>query len=139
MNRVSPIAITMAGAVALLSLTAAQRPSLFIQTSPGLWEVGGVPGAKLPLRQCLADVSMLARFEHRNLNCTQNVITQSASAAVIDYSCGGAGFGHSEVALITPRSLRIGTQGISNRLPFNYTLQARRIGDCPAANAALRH
>ncbi len=124
---------------ALLALTAAQRPSVFIQTIPGLWEVDGIPGSNSPLRQCLADVSLLARFEHRHAPCTQRVITDSASAAVIDYSCGAAGFGHSEVALITPRSLRIGTQGISNKLPFNYTFQARRIGDCPPASAALRH
>ena len=123
----------------LLGLTAAQRPTVFVQTSPGLLEVGGVPGTKTPLRQCLADVSQLAQFEHRNQACILRVTSDSASAAVIDYSCGGAGFGHSEVALITPRSLRIGTQGISNKLPFNYTLQARRVGDCPNSAAIPRH
>jgi len=33
--------------------------------------------------------------------------------------------------LITPRSIRIETQGISDNLPFNYVIQARRVGDCP--------
>ena len=46
-------------------------------------------------------------------------------------SSGAAGFGHSEVTLLTPRSLRIATQGISDGLPFNYVLQAHRIADCP--------
>lgn len=129
----------MTATVGLLGLTAAQRPAVFVQTSPGLWEVGGVPGMKTPLRQCLSDVSQLAQFEHRNQTCTRRITSDSASAAVIDYSCGGGGFGHSEVALITPRSLRIGTQGVSNKLPFNYTLQARRIGDCANLVAVPRH
>lgn len=123
----------------LLGLTAAQRPAVFVQATPGLWEVGGVPGTKTPLRQCFADVSQLAQFEHRNQACTRRITADGESTAVIDYSCGGAGFGHSEVALITPRSLRIGTQGVSNKLPFNYTLQARRIGDCPNLAAMPRH
>lgn len=123
----------------LIGLTAAQRPAVFVQTSPGLWEIGGVPGAKTPVRQCFDDVSQLAQFEHRNLACTRRITSDGVSAAVIDYSCGGAGFGHSEVNLITPRSLRIGTQGVSNKLPFNYTLQARRVGDCPSLGAIPRH
>ena len=57
----------------------------------------------------------------------------SPDAVVIDYSCGPAGFGHSEVNVLTPRSLRIATQGISDGLPFNYVLQAHRIADCPVA------
>ncbi len=134
-----PFAALLAVAICLLGLAAEQRPTVFVQTSPGLWEVGGVPGTKAPLRQCFADVSQLAQFEHRNQACTRRIIADGASAAVIDYSCGGAGFGHSEVALITPRALRIGTQGVSNKLPFNYTLQARRLGDCPTIVAAPRH
>ncbi len=73
----------------------------------------------------------LARFEHRARPCTARVLKNAGSAASIEYSCAGAGFGHSDIQVITPRSLRIGTQGISDGLPFNYVLQARRIGDCP--------
>jgi hypothetical protein len=41
--------------------------------------------------------------------------------------------------VITPRSLRISTQGISDNLPFNYLLQARRVGECPEKATAARH
>jgi len=34
------------------------------------------------------------------------------------------------MTLITPRSLRIDTQGISDNLPFHYQLYARRVSDC---------
>jgi hypothetical protein len=120
-------------------LGAAQQPSVFAQVQPGLWEISGAPGAKTPLRQCVADIAALARFEHRASACTARVVKDSSSSANVDYTCGGAGFGHSQVELLTPRSLRISTQGISDGLPFNYVLQARRIDDCPKSAAFQRH
>ena len=63
----------------------------------------------------------------------------NGSSTAIDYSCGGAGFGHSEITVLTPRSLRIETQGISDGLPFNYVLQARRVDDCPKSASVARH
>lgn len=122
-----------------LGLTAAARPSALAQAQPGLWEISGVPGARAPVRQCVTDVAALARFEHRSKACTSRVLRDGASATQIDYSCGGAGFGHSEISVITPRSLRIATQGISDGLPFNYVLQARRIDDCPKSAYFARH
>jgi hypothetical protein len=81
----------------------------------------------------------LARFEHRSNSCSAKLLRDAGSSTEIDYSCGGAGFGHSQVDVITPRSLRISTQGISGGLPFNYVLQARRIDDCPKVAAPTRH
>jgi hypothetical protein len=134
MNRTG-LAILTLGA---LALAAAARPSIFSQAQAGLWEVTGVPGAKAPLKQCIANVAALAEFEHRGKACSVKVISNSSSSTVIEYSCGAAGFGRSQVDAITPRSFRIDTQGISNQLPFNYVLQARRIGDCPQ-QTAQRH
>jgi hypothetical protein len=115
-------------------LAAAQPPSASLaQAQPGLWEISGVPGAAAPVRQCLADPALLARFEHRAKSCSASTVREAGTSSVIDYNCGAAGFGHSEVNLFTPRSLRIATQGISEGLPFNYVLQAHRIADCPVA------
>ena len=122
-----------------MALSAANGPWIFAQTASGYWEITGVPGTSAPIRQCLTDVSKLARFEHRGRVCSQRITSESPSSVVIDYSCGSAGFGHSKVDLITPRSLRIDTQGISDKLPFAYVLQARRIGDCPMAAPNPRH
>ena len=129
----------IAGIVSVLVLTGAQRPSALAQTAPGLWEIEGVPGVKAPLRQCLADVSVLVQFEHRGRNCSRHIISDSPGSSLVEYSCGGAGFGHSKLDVITPRSLRIDTQGVSDRLPFSYVLQARRVGDCPPPATASRH
>jgi hypothetical protein len=97
-----------------------------------LWEVSGAPGLKSPARLCVADPSVLAQFEHRGRQCTRVVVSDSAPTAVIRYTCVAGGFGESRLTLITPRSIRIETQGISDQLPFNYVVQARRVGECPA-------
>ena len=139
MSRLRLAGLAIGGISAALVLMAAQRPQLFAQTAPGMWEVSGLRGKTAPLRQCFSDVATLARFEHLGRNCTMRVTSDSPASAVIDYSCGAAGFGHSKVDMLTPRSLRIDTQGISDQLPFAYVLQAHRVGDCPVTAAAPPH
>ena len=133
----SPTSLALCLIAAVLTLGAAQ-PLPLGQAQAGLWEISGAPGAKAPLRQCVSNVAALAEFEHRGKVCSPKVISSSANSMVIQYSCGNAGFGRSQVDVITPRSLRIDTQGISGGLPFSYVLQARRIDDCPS-HTALRH
>jgi hypothetical protein len=139
MTRLATLFLATGGIAAALTLTAAALPPTLGQTQPGLWEISGAPGSKAAIRQCIADVAALARFEHRGRNCTAKVLKQNGSFAQIEYSCGAAGFGHSEIEILTPRSLRINTQGISGGLPFNYVLQARRIDDCPKSASFARH
>src|SRR5689334_8008780 len=100
-------------------LGAATVPLALSQAAPGVWEVTGVPGAKAPIRQCVGDVLALAQFEHRTENCTRHVIRDTPTGAIVEYSCPGGGFGRTEIGLVTPRSLRIDTQGISGELPFH--------------------
>jgi hypothetical protein len=126
----------IAGALALMGT---QQVSSLAQSQAGLWEIAGLPGAKSPLRQCVADVASLAVFEHRGKGCKPRVTSSHGNSTIIEYSCGGAGFGRSQVDVLTPRSLRIETQGISDQLPFRYVLQARRVGDCPGSDNAPRH
>ena len=135
MTRIKTPLLLSAGAL----LTAAQPLPTLAQTQGGLWEVSGQPDSKLPARLCVADVPSLARFEHRGKVCAAKVVKQAGSLTSFQYSCGAAGFGRSDVEALTPRSLRISTQGISDGLPFNYVLQARRMGDCPRTAAAARH
>lgn len=120
-------------------LMAATQPAGLAQAQPGLWEISGAPGSSAPVRQCIAEIAALARFEHRAHACSSRVLRAGETFTAIDYSCGGAGFGHSEIAVLTPRSLRISTQGISGGLPFNYVLQAHRVDDCPQNAVPNRH
>ena len=131
--------LAAAGIAAMVALSAAQRPSPLAQASPGLWEISGAQGTKSPVRQCLGDLTVLAQFEHRGRNCSSRVINSNPSSTVVEYNCGGAGFGRSKIDAITPRNLRIETQGISGNLPFSYVLQARRVGDCPMRTSSSAH
>lgn len=111
-----------------LLLVAAAAPSMLATAEPGQWQVersGGQPQAL-----CVASIAALAQLEHRGLACTRVVVRESTTAATIHYTCAGGGFGESTISLITPRSLRIETQGISGGAPFNYVVQARRTGNC---------
>jgi len=135
MRAIKSLLMIAAGAGAMAVLAAAQRPNqrpaALAETSGGLWEISGAPGTKGLQRLCVADTVVLAQFEHRAQMCTRLVISDSPPTALIHYTCAGGGFGRSKVTLITPRSIRIETQGISDNLPFNYVIQARRVGDCP--------
>jgi hypothetical protein len=130
----------LAGAFALpAAALSAAPPSALTQIAGGIWEVSGAPGLQQPIRQCFADVLTLAQFEHRGRTCSRTVLSDSGASSVVNYSCGPADFGRSEIDVITPRSLRISTQGISDKMPFNYVIQARRVGECGQNPSPPRH
>jgi hypothetical protein len=91
-----------------------------------------LPNAGGPPRQCLADTAALFQLEHRGQNCQEKVISHDEVSSVVHYTCRNGGYGQTKVTMLTPRSLRIETQGISANYPFNYKIQARRVGECPA-------
>ena len=119
---------TAGAALLLLVLTAAGRPAIFNQTPGGLWEVSRGNGARQNL--CVPDPVVLAQFEHLRSKCSRDVVRDQQRRAEIHYTCAGGAFGQSTVDMITPRALRIETQGISGDAPFHYVLQARRVGNC---------
>lgn len=129
MSRVPRLALIFAAATALV---AAGLPRALAGAAGGLWEVGRSADGKGAERLCLPDPSMLAQWEHRAARCTRIVISDQGTHAKFHYTCINGGFGDSEMTLLTPRTLRVNTQGISDNYPFGYTLHARRVGDCPA-------
>ena len=98
---------------------------------PGLWEVSHRATGAAAERVCLADPMILTQWEHRGQACTRVIISEQGAAAKVHYTCAGGGFGQSEITLLTPRSLRVDTQGISGGWPFAYSIHARRAGNCP--------
>ncbi len=124
------VLVKACSAVVIAVVTVAASASLFATAEPGLWEISKT-GAQ-PVKLCVANTAMLAQFEHRTSRCSRTVIRDSGSAATVHYSCPGGDFGQSDLRLVTPRSLSIQTQGISGNAPFKYTIQARRLGNCPS-------
>jgi hypothetical protein len=129
------MSLAVGGAVgAVLVLAAAKLPPA-LANAGGLWEISRSATGAGAEKVCAPDLAVLAQWEHRRGQCTRVVISSTADEAVIHYTCTGGGFGRSSVKAITPRSLRIDTQGISGGYPFSYVLHARKVGNC---NAALR-
>lgn len=118
----------MLSAGTLLILSAAALPTAM--RGAGLWEVAKSADGHGAQRVCLADPALLTQWEHRGGQCTRVVVTSSAEKAVVQYTCVGGGFGTSKVQVVTPRSLRIDSQGIAQNFPFAFVLHARRVGDC---------
>ena len=120
----------LGGAALLLTLAAAQRPASLASIEGGLYEIDRLGPGGRP-RICIADPMVFASYEHRGRACTRVVISDGPGGAVIHYTCSGGGFGQSTVKALTPRSLRVETQGIADNAPFQYVFQARRVGNCP--------
>ena len=97
----------------------------------GEWNVSTSASGEKSTRHCLTDSALLTQWEHRRAQCTRVVLTAAGERADVQYTCTGGGFGNSKVQVLTPRSVRIQTQGIANGLPFGYTIHARRLGNCP--------
>ncbi len=112
---------------------AAQKPSVLGGAAPGLWELTGVPGARPRVRECIGNLSTLTQYEHRGRGCKATTLSDSGKVTVIHYTCAGSDFGRTSIKMITPRNLKVDTQGISDGLPFAYTIEARRVGECKAA------
>jgi hypothetical protein len=111
-------------------LVAATAPRALLPAMGGLWEVSRTADGHGAQRICVPSPVLLAQYEHRNGRSQRTVIRDVGSQAEISYTCSDGGFGQSKVTLLTPRTMRIETQGISGNLPFHYQLHARRVGDC---------
>lgn len=116
---------TLAGVAALAAPPAALRG-----VASGMWEVSRSADGSGAVRQCVADPSGLAQWEHRGSACTRVILSDKGTEAVIHYTCPAGDFGRSRLKVITPRTLRIETQGIHSGEPFFYNLHARRVGNC---------
>jgi hypothetical protein len=113
-----------------LLLIAAAGPRALAPASGGTWEVSFDARGAAARSLCLADPVLLGQWEHRAARCQRFILSDHDNKAVIDYTCGEGGFGRSEITVLTPRTLRIATQGIARGAPFNYVLHARRVGNC---------
>ncbi len=113
---------------AALAIAAASLPPAL--QGAGQWEISRSANGHGAVRQCLSDPALMAQWEHRNSQCTRVVMATGTSAAEVHYTCTGGEFGTSHVSVLTPRSVKVRTQGISHGLPFGYTLHARRVGNC---------
>lgn len=98
------------------------------QVETGLWQLDIKGGAKRQL--CIADPMALIQIEHDKTGCSRFVVANQPNNATVHYSCQGAGWGRTTLRVETPTQAVIQTQGISHNAPFDYQVEARRLGAC---------
>lgn len=122
----------MAGAIFALAAPAfGGGPSLAMldQLEAGRWELRervGSPAQNL----CLPSGRRLIQLRHPGAQCSSFVVEDGPVQVVVQYTCAGHGYGRTRVRRETDRLVQIDTQGIADGLPFEFSVEARRIGNC---------
>lgn len=104
------------------------------QLESGLWQLD-VKGSS-PKLVCITDQIRLVQIEHDQPGCSRFVIANDPKSSTVHYSCQRTGWGRTTVRVQSPTLATIQTQGIAHNAPFDYSLQARRVGGCTAQTAA---
>ncbi len=117
-------------AVAGPAMGAGASLAMLDQIEAGRWEIRlREPGAA-PQRICLSTGHRLIQLRHPDAQCERFVVQDTASDVVVQYTCKGRGYGRTHVRRETGRLVQIDSRGIANGLPFEFSAEARRVGDC---------
>lgn len=108
------------------------------QIELGQWQLKELGGDSPPRTVCLSDPTTLIQLGHGGGQCQHFIIANQPDLATVHYTCPGTGHGRTTIKLATPRTFNLDTQGIVSGAPFEDHYEARRIGACTGAPAALR-
>ena len=128
------VALLIASAAAFAVPVSGQRPPLAMldQLQDGRWELR-IRDARGPVEQiCLRNGRRLIQLRHPAANCRRLVVEDGATEVTVQYTCTGKGYGRTNIRRETGSLVQIQTQGIADGLPFDFTIEARRVGECSA-------
>lgn len=131
MAALRPIAIIGLAAGGMVS-AAAQGPSLAMldRLEPGQWQLRFRDGSATQ-KICIRNGRDLIQLRHRNSKCSRYVIEDGRDEVTVQYTCRGSNYGRTSIRRETPSLAQIESQGIASGLPFQFTAEARRTGNCP--------
>lgn len=131
------LAVPLLGAAALLAGAAPRSPILaFARIQPGAWQLRALDGSAPPQRLCIADAYDLIQLRHPGAACSRFVLANEAETATVHYTCTGAGYGRTTIKVETNQLIRIDSQGLVNRAPFDTAFEGRRLGKCAQDQAS---
>ena len=128
------VGLFAAGAIALAASSpiAGQKRSLAMLDGlvDGRWEMR-IRGERLPAqRLCLMDGTQLIQLRHAGLNCERTIVEDSTDSVTVQYTCRGQGYGRTHIRRETPQLVQLDSQGVAGGLPFEFSAEVRRVGDC---------
>lgn len=96
----------------------------------GRWELRVREPGVLPQQMCVSSGRRFIQLRHQTDSCSSLVIEDGQNDVTVQYSCRGRGYGRTHIRKESNRLLQIDSQGIAQGLPFQFTAEARRTGDC---------
>lgn len=126
------VGIVAAGLVGLVVPVAAVGPQLGMldQLDGGRWVMRAREPGTAPEALCVPNGRRLIQLRHPDSSCDRVVVLDSPSEVTVQYTCRGRGYGRTHIRMETSRLVQIESQGIVNGLPFEFSAEARRVGDC---------
>lgn len=107
-----------------------QNPLGMLDRLDGQWELRvREPGGEVQ-RLCLQDGRRLIQLRHPGTVCDRLIVNDAHSDVTVQYTCPGRGYGRTHIRMETEKLVQIDTQGIAEGLPFSYTMEGRRVGEC---------
>lgn len=100
------------------------------QLESGKWELRLRDAGNATQQMCVSSGRRFIQLRHPADTCERFVVQDGASDVTVQYTCRGRGYGRTHIRRETSRLVQIESQGIAEGLPFQFTAEARRVGDC---------
>lgn len=127
--RIAKIAFALGCALAAPAYGGGPSLAMLDQLEAGRWELRDRDGAA-PQRICVPNGRRLIQLRHPGLACDSFVVQDSPGEVVVQYTCPGHGYGRTQIRRETNRLVQVQSQGIVDGLPFEFSAEARRVGEC---------
>lgn len=123
---VAVIAAATSGAV-----IAQVRPlAMLDRLEGGEWELRRRDEPGPPRHVCLSDARRLIQLRHPGETCRRDIVEDTPGQVTVQYTCPGRGYGRTQIRRESDALVQIDSQGIARGLPFDFAIEARRVGDC---------
>lgn len=107
-----------------------QTLAMLDEIAGGRWELRVREPGVAPQQMCVSSGRRFIQLRHQADSCASLIIEDGQSDVTVQYSCRGRGYGRTHIRKESARLLQIDSQGIAEGLPFQFTAEARRTGDC---------
>lgn len=123
------IAVLGLAACAAVTLPAyGQKLGMLDELDHGGWELRERGGVVRNI--CLDSGRRLIQLRHPGMPCNSVVVEDKDNQVTVQYTCRGQGYGRTQIRRETDGLVQIDSQGIVNGLPFSFSAEGRRTGDC---------